>query len=655
MTHLPKLILCILLGAIAPGCGASEGSSYDPALEGLSVSAVQPGLLLPQSRLVIKGRSFVGQPWGAPTFVLHGDFDNGSESYEVNVSVPATFIDLETLEVQIDSAFLDLLGSSQGAFDGHVRIDIDSSIDNKRHSSAELPAQLVFRENLTPVLTSLYDSGPLFVNDDIEVVAEGLLLGGEEGTSFARVEGCFQVEGETTCDPVAAMNIPLIPESVFARDRASFAFVPQIAGITPGQFRGNITIHNEHGAGTLLTSTSSEATYELSKPAIFSVGPSAVSLGQYLDVSGGGFVKTEGGSATLLELTGQFEPEGGSSLALDVILVPDFASGRSLRYTVNEDDTLGQGFDLRYARGQFSGQLVATVSYGGDTVSADPVPFSVNLAPVRQVVYLKFTDQYLDALRLFGLRAMDSVIRARVAAVVQRDFRTVNVEVRLEEPDDYSLYSVVEIGGSDPNGLGLLGYDNTPGKDTGNERLHDTIGGVNATTQQDGYPGYGGVFIESLFVFSEHPGSFAPDSPVGEETFDAIFDAFRPDQKGEPVRAADLSAGASLPTNGQNCPATDRTQQIGCATWVLSNLVGSTISHEIGHSLGLANPEGGDFHHLSDAPNRIMDSGSSRSFDERAELNGAGPGHFCDDAYEYLRLILPTQEAEDMQGRPTCF
>jgi hypothetical protein len=89
--------------------------------------------------------------------------------------------------------------------------------------------------------------------------------------------------------------------------------------------------------------------------------------------------------------------------------------------------------------------------------------------------------------------------------------------------------------------------------------------------------------------------------------------------------------------------------------WALANLIGTTISHEIGHSVGLANPDGGDFHHLSDAPNRLMDSGSSRSFEERAELAGSGPGQFCDEAYLYLRSILPSTEPEDLANRPTCF
>ena len=79
-------------------------------------------------------------------------------------------------------------------------------------------------------------------------------------------------------------------------------------------------------------------------------------------------------------------------------------------------------------------------------------------------------------------------------------------------------------------------FRSTPGKDTGNERLYDRIGGVNAATQEDGYPGYGGVFIESLFGFSEHPGEHAEaGNPNADPSFDLIFDPF-------PVRAGDDAA-----------------------------------------------------------------------------------------------------------------
>ena len=80
----------------------------------------------------------------------------------------------------------------------------------------------------------------------------------------------------------------------------------------------------------------------------------------------------------------------------------------------------------------------------------------------------------------------------------------INVEFRTEPPLDFAQYAEVDIGGPDPNGLGLLGYDNTPGKDVGNSRLYDRIGGVNAATQGDGFPGYGGVFSDNFLGFSAH-------------------------------------------------------------------------------------------------------------------------------------------------------
>jgi hypothetical protein len=163
------------------------------------------------------------------------------------------------------------------------------------------------------------------------------------------------------------------------------------------------------------------------------------------------------------------------------------------------------------------------------------------------------------------------------------------------------------------------------------------------------------VFIESLFIFSEHPSTFAPKTRAGQALFDDIFDPFRPDRGGLPVRSADLVQGVPPATTGAGCPSDDRRAQISCAIWTLGNMVGSTISHEVGHSLGLANPAGGDAHYLTDAPNRLMDAGGNRPFEERAELNGQGPARFCQDAYDYLRQVLPTNDPDDVSARATCF
>ncbi len=235
------------------------------------------------------------------------------------------------------------------------------------------------------------------------------------------------------------------------------------------------------------------------------MAPEQVSLGQYLEIEGGGFVGGPADQVTLLHLIGQYTRDGTDTpIDIDTLLVPEFVSGSLVRYVLNEDDDLGQ-LGLRESTGSFSGTVAPIVSYGEDEVNGAPLDIDVRLAPVVQVVYLNFTQQYISSLQHFGLRAADELIRQRVLDVVQRDYRTINVEVRTEPPADFSLYSEVEVGGPDPNGLGLLGYDNTPGKDVGNLRLYDRIGGVNATTQADGFPGYGGVFVESLFTFSRAP------------------------------------------------------------------------------------------------------------------------------------------------------
>jgi hypothetical protein len=270
------------------------------------------------------------------------------------------------------------------------------------------------------------------------------------------------------------------------------------------------------------------------------------------------------------------------------------------------------------------------------------------------VVWVNFLPSYVESLRHFGLRAADTFIRARVLEVARRDFDTVNVEFRLEQPTDFAYYAQVDIAGPDLNDLGLLGYDNSPGKDVGNERLYDRIGGVNAQTQEDGSPGYGGVFVESFFGLSEHPGDFAERLDGADPLFDDVFDPFRPDRGSDSVASVDL-AGFQQPTSGEGCPATSRPEQLRCAVWVLGSMIGTTMTHEIGHSLGLANPdEPESFHNPGDLPNRLMDGGGSRSFAERAELNGEGPARFCDTEYEYLRRILPSPVPESTVVRPPC-
>jgi hypothetical protein len=137
--------------------------------------------------------------------------------------------------------------------------------------------------------------------------------------------------------------------------------------------------------------------------------------------------------------------------------------------------------------------------------------------------------------------------------------------------------------------------------------------------------------------------------------FDAIFDPVRPDT-GTPASVAEVRAGiAALPDTHACLIRTDRQTRLACAVLVLGNLIGTTLTHEVGHSLGLADPTGELFHDPGDAPDRLMDAGGARPFEERAEL-GAGPAVFCDDEYRYLKTILPGADTSvgDTISRPGC-
>ncbi len=477
------------------------------------------------------------------------------------------------------------------------------------------------------------------------------------GDSFLLGNG----EGETrvVVNGVELVARPL-PEAPWDRTRVAFPFAPAIAGIQPGSFSGTVAVRNVLASGAAEAAGTLPLAVTIVKPEITAVAPTAASLGQYVDISGGGFVGEAADEVTLLHLVGNFTPDGGGTAApVDLTLVPHFSAGTRLRYVLDEADALGRLIDLRRVSGRFVGQVTPIARKGADEVVGAAADATLAVAPVKQVIYVRFLPSYLDSLRLYGLANADALVRQRIFAVAARDYVGINVEFRDTPPADFALYSQVDVEGPDPNALGLLGYDNTPGKDVGNQRLFDRIGGVNATTQSDGFPGYGGVFAENFLGFSAHPSSRVARLETDPTHFDAIFDAVRPDT-GTPVSSAEVRAGIPALDDGGAClGARNRAMQVGCAVFVLGNLVGSTLTHEAGHSLGLADPTGEAFHDPGDGIDRLMDTGGNRPFEERAELLGQGPAVFCSDEYVYLRTILPSllpgdAAAGDSIARPDC-
>jgi hypothetical protein len=634
---------------VACSSGTEKPAGDDTGLDGLTLASVDPGTVVPGSTLAISGDSFVGADFGQSVLRLRGSFGGAA----VDLTLPATFDDYQHLHAAWRGGRMSGLSGDNGSFDGMASVEVTSTIDKNVHASNSVHVAIQVAAALAPSLDAL-DDGVIYVNQPIPVTGSGLLLGGGEGQTVAQVSGCYQREGDASCVPVDAVEIPVAPASAFDRGRGSFAFAPQIAGIQPGHFQGTVRLAN--GAAT---SVSRDVGYDLVSPAVFSVSPSSASLGEYVAVSGGGFVgpadDQDTTSYTVLALAGTFTDDTGAEAPVSLQLLPEFVSGPVVRYVINENDALGHSIDLRRRSGTFDGTIRPIVHYAGDSVVGVATPVTFGIARLKQVVYVRFLPSYTESLRHFGLRAADHLIRERVLAIAHRDYTGINVDFRTDEPTDFALYTTVDIGGPDLNGLGLFGYDNTPGKDVGNLRLYDQVGGFYAVTLADGNAGYGGVFVESFFAFSQHPNGLAVSNSGAVPEFDQIFDPFRPDVGGQPVRAADLG-GVGVPTSGARCPeASDRPTQLACAVWVMGGLVGSTMTHEFGHSLGLAFGGGLDHvHNDGDRANRLMDTGGARPFLERAEMKGQGPAVFCDQDYGYLRDILPADESPPDVARPPC-
>jgi len=479
---------------LVTGCAASVGP--DPGLESLALSKVAPSTIIPGTSVLLAGDSFVDEEWGAATLYLVGQAGGGS----VNVKWPAKFVDFSTMKVPVDAGMIQAVGGAVD-FHGTAIVEVVAVSDGQTYTSKPLTVDLSFRQHLTPTPTGLDDGGVHFVNDLIEVDGDGFLLGGDEGTTVARLTGCFTLDSGGGCTDITQLDIPMQPMDPLARTKASFPFSPKVAGIQPGTFTGHVAVVNLQTGQAEIAADPLAVNYSMVSAQIFSVDPGTASLGQYVFIHGGGFVGGDAGALTQLDLAGTFTKTGGSPVQVQMTLIPEFVEGRLVRYVLNTDDALGHALDLYHDTGSFSGTATPVISFGTDTVRGVSTPAAFGVARVKQIVYLHYQTSYVEGLRDFGMRAVDAKIRVKILEVVREAYKGVNMDFRSDPPTDFALFENVELVGIDPNDMGLFGYDNSPGKDNGNVRLYDQLGGVNAQTQQDGFPGYGGVFLRSLMGF----------------------------------------------------------------------------------------------------------------------------------------------------------
>jgi hypothetical protein len=532
-----------------------------------------------------------------------------------------------TLLFELSSETVSVLG------DGVHPLDVRTVGDGP--ASDLFPTELRLVTTL-PVELSELPSGNVFRNE-VAVVGGAGIVSATEGTITARFVGTFTPDsgGSTPLD----VSLPVAPLSRGERERGVVVLTTDLGGLQPGTFDGTIQLDSTLRSGDTSQSSALPTTLRFTPPALFGLDPTEAALGQILRVSGGGFLggpdrPTEG---TSLRLEGTFTPAGGGTPepfpATD--LVPRFVSGAEVLLEI-EAEVRGEALVsalFGHARGTFTGTATPITSAGTEELTGAAQPFAFQLGALRQVVHLRFLPGFYDSLRRFGLASAAPEIIDRVKERMEGIYEGWNVEVRLEEPDDFgpNAYTVIEIGGPDPNGAGLFGYDNTPGKDIGNVRLFDRIGGANAQTQTDGYPGYGGVFVDSILFWSSHPdlpGETPSSGPDPDPLFDEVFDPVRM----QPATRAEVG-GDGDPT---------RVAQVRRAVRALGGIIGETSAHELGHSLGMAQPYGPPttYHNDFDADGCLMDTGRDRPLGERMEESGFAPSELCHEQPSYLDEIL---------------
>jgi hypothetical protein len=584
----------------------------------LAIVQVEPDTVLPGTWIRVFGEGFVAPSEGDLTVnLLAGDRTH---------AVDWEWVDANELNFRIEPDLFTSLGGV-GAFHGEVLVEVVYPGGTRRQEGRAVSWTL--EQTLQPRLTGFSPaegSATVFLGDLTRVSGSGFLLKGE-GTTRLRISGTFTPQEGLAEEWNRSFVLP-----AQRRELLEGALPADALGLQPGRFRGDVVPVNEHENGAHLEGTGLSDVYiELAPTVITRYEPTSASRGQWIDFVGRGFA---GGSATTtVRIEGTFTDSEGQVMPLvgsdALVITPEVQSGETMRYVLRvTPDGYGGLRGLGAVAGVLRGTATPVVYHQSGSQVGVPYrgEIMLNILPQKQVVYLKYLPGFTDALREFGLRNVEDLVRARILDVVRRDYQGINVEFRIDRPTDFLEYSVIEIGGEDPNRMGLLGLDNSMmGKDSGNIYFDDIIGGVSAENRESGHFAYGGVFVTSYLGFS--PSHDRP-LPIASEVFDEVFGPFVPRWGGDPVESDEYPFGG-------------RAGLIERGLTSLGNMIGNTISHELGHTLGLADGPAGMLHNLVPEDNQIMDSGIHRDFEERAELNGRGPARWTDKNRRYLERILP--------------
>ena len=627
----------ILAQGFATGCEAAE-ENLDPTYPDPLLHRVEPSNLLPETALRIEADGLVAR--ARYELVFRGRV--GGVGHELRA--PATVIGPRALSATFDWPPIDP-GLPNRIAPVHGELSVIRHLDNQDITSPPLLFSATLAHTLTPSLSAASPT-TLYLGDTLVAEGQNFLLPSEGLTLFTFSGVLTDDETQT---PITDLTVPgytlgqlddtFMPAPLgdlatrLDRRRVGVELTPDLFGIRARRFEGTVAVINAHlgptplaTPGPELASAALPITLELPPPVVTAVTPDRPSRGMWLTVSGRGFVHSDGllQTATLMVFEGTFTPSRGAKteyLGPDRLFIyPEDLEPTAFTTVLRPDRD--DGLPLGATPGRFVGRITPLVLAGPDSVMGEGLDLDLEIGGPHQVVQVRFLPGFDEALARFGLGVERDAVIARIFEVAARDYGGIHLSFVLEEPAAFSEYTLIEVGGPDPNGTGLFGLDNTAGKDVGNLRFDDVIGGFNAETQSGNLAAYGGVFASELMNLSPT----LSDNPLASPRFDDVFGDLAPELGGEPA--------------ARNERFGPRGPMILEAVRVLGNLVGSTVTHEVGHALGLTALDG-RYHNEGDTPGALMDAGVFRPFLERAELDGVPPSALEPFNRLYLESILP--------------
>lgn len=639
-------LLMLVISACLPGADTVVDEKSERAVQDVALHFEQR-VILPTSTLIFRVRNSDRMVAEGASVTLRGRHSVQGpfeQTYPARLTRDGDVGDL-LVELPVASKLWDdtmqgrVAASDKTQFSGAIDVELSDALGVLAGASLA-GIELEFVPYLEPSARAI-EVGDVFPGERIAVEGSGFLRP-SEGRSVAFIN-LGQVEyADGTQRDISGESVAL--DWAGSRERAYFRVDPGVFGVQVASFTATVHLVNQlEGAGEWPGTQVFDIQGHIQQPYVATLSPQAGSRGQKIRITGRGLVpnQAESGYGMLLRYVGTLTPDDPTLSSVEigqstpVLRAPDHVldeqnAEQNIWYTIEEGRTLS---GLGAVPGVFSGTITPELFDRWGSQEGIGWQGDFRVLPTRQVVYLKYLPSFSSGLEKYGLRNVELEIRRRILEVARRDYNGINIEFRDEKPDDFMDYATLELGGPDPSGHNAFGYDNTyngVAKDTGNLYLNDYLGGLNAQSGQQFNNPYGGIFLESFAFFSLE---LNPESSHASAEFDRIMRPFMPALGGQAVR-------------GTEWPDGPRGDAIAAAILMVGNVLGNTVSHEIGHSLGMTFvPEDevaptNFFHNIEYGP-YIMDPGEQRPFEERAELNGQGPAVFSEQNYGYLRKYLP--------------